>query len=178
MTIAEIVKTVVDYPARHVVVTGGEPMIAPAITDLTKALHETGVHITIETAGTVAAPVVCHLMSISPKLSSSTPFERENGRWAPQHERLRYQPDVLRRLIESYEYQLKFVVTSPGDLDEIESIRQDLAVPASRIMLMPEGTKPEAIAAKALWLVDLCKDKGYRYSPRLHIDLWGDRRGV
>lgn len=178
MAVAEIVKIVADYPAKHIVVTGGEPMLAPAIVDLTTAFHESELHITIETAGTVTAPVVCDLMSISPKLSSSTPWERENGRWAAQHERLRYQPDVLRRLIENYEYQLKFVVTSPGDLDEIESIRQDLSAPASRVMLMPEGTKPEAIAEKALWIVDLCKDKGYRYSPRLHIDLWGDRRGV
>ncbi len=178
MPVAEIMQAVTDYGAGHVVVTGGEPMIAPAVGDLTRALHESGLHITIETAGTVIAPVVCNLMSISPKLSSSTPLDRENGRWAPQHERLRCQPDVLRHLINHYEYQLKFVVTSPGDLQEIEGIRRDLGIPASRVMLMPEGTKPEAIAAKALWIVDVCKSEGYRYSPRLHIDLWGDRRGV
>jgi len=178
MTVAEIVKTVKDYPSRHVVVTGGEPVIAPGITELTEALHESGLHITIETAGTVATPVTCDLMSISPKLSSSTPFERENGRWAAQHERLRYQPDVLRHLTNSYDYQLKFVLTSPNDLDEIERMCRDLQIPTSRVMLMPEGTKREAISEKALWIVDVCKNKGYRYSPRLHIDLWGDRRGV
>ncbi|MBV9937029.1 MAG: 7-carboxy-7-deazaguanine synthase QueE [Acidobacteriaceae bacterium] len=178
MAVAEIVKIVKDYPSRHVVVTGGEPMIAPGMTELTEALHESGLHITIETAGTVATPVTCDLMSISPKLSSSTPFERENGRWAAQHERLRYQPDVLRHLTNSYDYQLKFVLTSPNDLDEIERMCRDLQIPTSRVMLMPEGTKREAISEKALWIVDVCKNKGYRYSPRLHIDLWGDRRGV
>ncbi|MBV8708125.1 MAG: 7-carboxy-7-deazaguanine synthase QueE [Acidobacteriaceae bacterium] len=178
MAVAEIVKTVKDYPSRHVVVTGGEPIIAPGITELTEALHESGLHITIETAGTVATPVTCDLMSISPKLSSSTPFERENGRWAAQHERLRYQPDVLRHLTNSYDYQLKFVLTSLNDLDEIERMCRDLQIPTSRVMLMPEGTKREAISEKALWIVDVCKNKGYRYSPRLHIDLWGDRRGV
>ncbi len=178
MAVAEIVKAVAEYPGRHVVVTGGEPMIAPGITELTRALHESGLHITIETAGTVSGPVVCDLMSISPKLSSSTPLDRENGRWAAQHERLRHQPAVLRHLTSNYEYQLKFVVTSPQDLDEIEEMRRNLGIPASRVMLMPEGTKPEAIAEKALWVVDICKDKGYRYCPRLHIDLWGDRRGV
>jgi 7-carboxy-7-deazaguanine synthase len=178
MAVAEIVKSVADYPATHVVVTGGEPMIAPGIGELTKALHGNGLHVTIETAGTVTAPVMCDLMSISPKLSSSTPVERENGRWAAQHERLRYQPDVLRHLTSRYDYQLKFVVTSPGDLDEIGRMCQNLNLPASRVMLMPEGTRPEAIAEKALWIVDICKNKGYRYSPRLHIDLWGDRRGV
>ena len=178
MAVAEIVKIVKDYPSRHVVVTGGEPIIAPGITELTEALHESGLHITIETAGTVATPVTCDLMSISPKLSSSTPFERENGRWAAQHERLRYQPDVLRHLTNSYDYQLKFVLTSPNDFDEIERMCRDLQIPTSRVMLMPEGTKREAISEKALWIVDVCKNKGYRYSPRLHIDLWGDRRGV
>jgi 7-carboxy-7-deazaguanine synthase len=178
MAVAEIVKIVTGYPARHVVVTGGEPMIAPRIVELTGALHESGLHITIETAGTVIAPVACDLMSISPKLSSSTPLERENGRWAAQHERLRYQPETLRYLTTNYEYQLKFVVTSPGDLDEIGQMRQDLNVPASRVMLMPEGTKAEALAEKAYWIIDICKNEGYRYSPRLHIDLWGDRRGV
>jgi len=178
MTVAEIVKSVAGYPAGYVVVTGGEPMIAPGIAELTGALRESGLHITVETAGTVRAPVFCNLMSISPKLSNSTPFEREDGRWAAQHERLRYQPDVLRHLTSNYDYQLKFVVTAPGDLDEIGQICQDLQIPASRVMLMPEGTKREAITEKALWLVDVCKNKGYRYSPRLHIDLWGDRRGV
>lgn len=178
MAVAEIVECAANYPAKHVVVTGGEPMIAPAIANLTQALRESGLHITIETAGTVIVPVVCDLMSISPKLSSSTPFERDSGRWAAQHERLRYQPDVLRHLTSHYEYQLKFVVTSPADLHEIEAMRQDLQIPVSRMVLMPEGTKPESIAEKALWIVEICKDKGYRYSPRLHIDLWGDRRGV
>lgn len=178
MTVAEIAKNVADYPATHVVVTGGEPMIAPGMTELTRALRESGLHITIETAGTVVAPIACDLMSISPKLSSSTPFERENGRWAAQHERLRYQPDVLRHLTSNYDYQLKFVLTSPDDLAEIERMCRDLQIPPSRVILMPEGTNNEAITAKALWVVDLCKNKGYRYSPRLHIDLWGDRRGV
>ena len=61
------------YPARHVVVTGGEPMIAREIVPLTERLRARGLHITIETAGTVFQPVACDLMSISPKLSNSTP---------------------------------------------------------------------------------------------------------
>ena len=70
-------------------------MLAPEIVSLTQMLHDSGQHITIETAGTVIAPVAADLMSISPKLANSTPFDREDGRWATQHDRLRYQPDVL-----------------------------------------------------------------------------------
>src|SRR5512140_296946 len=85
--------------ARHVVVTGGEPMILPDIVALTGRLRERGRHITVETAGTVFQPVACDLMSISPKLSNSTP---EDPRWSRQHERLRIQLPVLAELMARY----------------------------------------------------------------------------
>jgi 7-carboxy-7-deazaguanine synthase len=178
LSLDEILERVGAFRAGHVVVTGGEPMIAPEIVQLTANLREAGLHITIETAGTVYAPVTCDLMSISPKLANSTPWQREDGRFAPQHDRLRYQPDVLRRLIAGYPYQMKFVVAQPGDLAEIEAIQRDLEVPSSRILLMPEGTRPDAVQERGRWLAEICKSSGYRYSPRLHIDLWGDKRGV
>src|SRR5271155_947591 len=84
--------------AKHVVLTGGEPMIAPAIVELSGRFRERGMHITIETAGTVFTRVACDLMSISPKLSNSTP----EGVFQAQHERFRQQPDVLRRLMAEY----------------------------------------------------------------------------
>jgi 7-carboxy-7-deazaguanine synthase len=91
---------------------------------------------------------------------------------------LRYQPEILKRLTSEYCYQLKFVVTSPGDLDEINGIRDNLSVERDRIILMPEGTRQELLRERGLWLAEICKANGYRYSPRLHIDLWGDKRGV
>jgi 7-carboxy-7-deazaguanine synthase len=153
-------------------------MIAPDMARLTHILHDANFHITIETAGTVYAPVACDLMSISPKLSNSVPHEREEGRWAAQHDRLRYRPEVLKRLTSEYAYQLKFVVMSPGDLDEINEIRDTLRAERERIILMPEGTSPEVLRDRGLWLAEVCKTHGYRYSPRLHIDLWGNRRGI
>jgi 7-carboxy-7-deazaguanine synthase len=177
-SIDQIVSAVAGHRASHVVVTGGEPMIAPEIAALTERLREAGLHITVETAGTVFAPVVCDLMSISPKLQNSTPRERDGGRWAAQHDRLRWQPEILRQLVGSYEYQLKFVIAAPGDLDEVERIRKEIGVAAARVVLMPEGTRQETVHERGVWLAELCKQGGYRYSPRLHIDLWGDRRGV
>jgi 7-carboxy-7-deazaguanine synthase len=135
-------------------------------------------HITIETAGTVYHQVVCDLMSISPKLANSTPHEREGGRWAGQHERLRYQPEVLKQLMSEYEYQLKFVVASPDDIAEIASLLEETHADRSRVVLMAEGTTSEVIRERAPWLTEICKREGFRYSPRLHIDLWGNRRGV
>jgi 7-carboxy-7-deazaguanine synthase len=162
----------------YVVITGGEPMIQPEIELLTSQLLRMQQHITIETAGTVFRNVECDLMSISPKLANSTPWETDSGRWARQHERLRYQPGVLRQLIQAYDYQLKFVVQQPKDTEEIERIASEIHADCGKVLLMPEGTTPDQIRERAQWLVEACKSLGFRYSPRLHVDLWGNRRGV
>jgi len=153
-------------------------MIAPGIVELASRLRADGLHITIETAGTVFVELSCDLMSISPKLANSTPWEREGGRWANTHERLRFQPEVLAKLVKSYPHQLKFVVTSEKDLEEIDTIQASIGASPSSIMLMPEGTDRDTLRQRGLWLVEICKRRGFRFSPRLHVELWGDRRGI
>jgi 7-carboxy-7-deazaguanine synthase len=174
LTLDQIVDEVKAHPARHVVVTGGEPMIAPEIVPLTERLRGLGWHITIETAGTVVQPVACDLMSISPKLANSTP----NGRWAAQHDRLRIQPEVLLELMGRYPYQLKFVIERADDLDEVRALIGTLGADRSRVILMPEGTDRNRLRERAVWLAEICKQEGFRFSPRLHVELWGNRRGV
>lgn len=174
LSLAQILDEVLAHPARHVVVTGGEPMIAPEIIPLTERLRDAGLHITIETAGTVFKPVACDLMSISPKLSNSTP----EGPFRTQHERVRTQPDVLAELVGRYDYQLKFVVEKPADLSEARELVTSVGADPGRVILMPEGTDPGVLRERSVWLAELCKEEGYRFSPRLHVDLWGSRRGV
>ena len=164
------------YPS-HAVVTGGEPMIAPEIKLITQRLKDHGYHITIETAGTVYEPVTCDLMSISPKLKNSTPWKREKGRWADHHERTRYQPEILKQLINEYEHQLKFVVMEPEDLLEVRQIVSDIGAKPSNVMLMPEGTKSKQLAERSKWIAQACLDYKYLFCPRLHIDIWGNERG-
>ena len=173
-TVERILAAVDAYPARHVVVTGGEPMIARQIGDLTHGLRVRGRHITIETAGTVFAPVECDLMSISPKLANSTPA----GEWADRHERQRIQEEVLRQLIAAYEYQLKFVIAQPDDLGEVRELIGDLQAEAGKVILMPEGIESGVLRERGVWLAEICKREGFRFSPRLHVDLYGNRRGV
>jgi len=170
-----IVEEVNGYSAEHVVITGGEPMLAPEIAELTHRLHQ---HVTIETAGTIDTPVHCDLMSISPKLANSTPLARDGGRWAPQHERLRYQPEILKRLIQLYSYQLKFVVVDSADLAEVRAIVDEIGAARSRVVLMAEGVDASVLAERGRWLAEAVKREGYRFTPRLHVDLWGNRRGV
>ena len=87
-SIDEIVEKVASFPARHVVLTGGEPMVAKGIRELALRLRENGLHITLETAGTLAPDgIACDLASLSPKLSNSTPDALGEG-WRERHERL------------------------------------------------------------------------------------------
>jgi 7-carboxy-7-deazaguanine synthase len=174
MTVDQILARVRPYPAMFAVVTGGEPMIAPGIGELTQRLRRAGLHITIETAGTVFADVACDLLSISPKLANSTP----EGVFAAQHERLRIQPETLMRLMAAHDYQLKFVVENPADLEEIRALVKTLGAPRRHVILMPEGIDPATIHARSEWISEICKTEGFRFSPRLHIDLYGNRRGV
>jgi len=174
MELSRILDEALAHPARHVVVTGGEPMIAPEIVALTERLRDVGLHITVETAGTVFHPVACDLMSISPKLANSTP----EGPFAVQHSRVRIQTPVLAELMARYDYQLKFVIETPTDVGEARDLVNSLAADPGRVILMPEGTDPARLRERALWLAEVCKEEGYRFSPRLHVDLYGNRRGV
>jgi 7-carboxy-7-deazaguanine synthase len=175
LSLDEITKRVAQFPvARHVVVTGGEPMIASGVVELSERLRTRGLHITFETAGTVFAPVACDLMSISPKLANSTP----DGVFHDRHEQLRIQPEVLRQLTRSYNYQLKFVVVREADLAEIRELVKMLDAPAEKVILMPEGITSETLSERGEWVAELCKTHGYRFGPRLHVYLYGHRRGV
>jgi 7-carboxy-7-deazaguanine synthase len=181
MTVEEVLAEVAVHPAKHVVLTGGEPMIAPGIHELAFRLQEEGHHITIETAATVApSGIACDLASLSPKLAHSAPDARLDDSWRKKHAELRWQPGVVERWIAAGNYQLKFVVGSEADLAEIETMigETGCAVPRAKILLMPEGTTVEALRAKAGWLGGLCKARGYRYAPRLHIELYGNTRGT
>jgi len=175
-TPGEILEEAAKHPARHVVVTGGEPMIARGIVELTEGFRRMGLHITIETAGTVFAPVACDLMSISPKLSNSAPVG--DPYWEARHNRLRIQPAILKQLMGISDYQLKFVVNRPEDLEEIRPLVAELGADLGKVFLMPEGREPEVLRERGAWIVEICKREGYRFSPRLHIELYGDRRGV
>jgi 7-carboxy-7-deazaguanine synthase len=180
-SVAQIVEAIQAYPAEHVVLTGGEPMIAKDLNVLAAEIKKLGHHITIETAATVPpAGIACDLASLSPKLLNSAPDERLSATWRKKHETTRWQPEVVREWIDHYPYQFKFVVSQPMDVDELEGMLQSLArdIPRHRILLMPEGTTVDAIRSRAAWLAELCKKRGYRYAHRLHIELYGNKRGT
>ena len=178
-SLEEIVTRTVAFKTRHVVLTGGEPVIQPEAAELCKQLKQHGLHVTLETAGTIHKPLAIDLASLSPKLANSTPLLRDGGRWAQTHEQTRLNLPVLQRFIDdSPDFQLKFVVSRREDLDEIRGILDGLHgwLPED-VLLMPEGIDPATLHDRAEWLVELCKETGFRYCPRLHVDLWGPARG-
>ena len=181
LTIDNIVGEVIRHPAQHVVLTGGEPMVAPGIADLAAELKLLGRHVTIETAATVVpGGIACDLASLSPKLLNSAPDPRQHAAWRRKHEALRWQPEVVRAWLDAGPWQLKFVVAQPADLEEIERMLTQLRrdVPRHKVLLMPEGTTADALRGRASWLSELCKQRGFRYAHRLQIELYGNTRGT
>jgi 7-carboxy-7-deazaguanine synthase len=186
MTIPEIVsltnqlaKRSLSAKPNHVVITGGEPMLPNEINELCQKIRATNFHITIETAGTLFRRLECDLMSVSPKLSNSDPDRSRAGEWKARHQQSRHRPKVVRQLIEQYEYQLKFVVGTPSDLDEILNFLQQVEVQDhSRVMLMPQGVDSRVLQQRAQWLVPLCEQLGFTFCPRKHIEWFGNKRGT
>lgn len=177
--VAEILEQIKELPSRHIVITGGEPMLFAELVPITQELRASGYHITIETAGTLDLNVACDLMSISPKLSNSTPSRLQDPRWHERHERTRLNLQVLRALIGRFVYQLKFVVRNPEDLDEIQLMLSQLGdVPLANVFLMPEGIEQTELAKTSVWLEPLAKQLGFLFCPRKQIEWFGQKRGT
>jgi 7-carboxy-7-deazaguanine synthase len=163
----------------HAVLTGGEPMLFAELVPLAAAMKQRGFHITIETAGTLYLPLACDLMSISPKLTGSTPSARRDPRWHERHERNRHVPDVIRRLTREYAYQIKFVVDSLPDCQEAEAwLAEFPQIDRASVLFMPQGTDSDALRQRAGWLEPYCLDHGFTFCPRKHIEWFGNVRGT
>jgi 7-carboxy-7-deazaguanine synthase len=179
LSVDEILARIDALGSSHVVLTGGEPMLFAELIPLSAGLREQGRHITIETAGTLYLPVDCDLMSISPKLSNSTPQPEQEPHWSARHERTRRAPAVIRRLVGEHPYQLKFVVDQPDDCREVETLLREIPeIDRSRAMLMPQGIDAATLARQAKWLEPYCREHDLLYCPRKHIEWFGLARGT
>lgn len=180
LSVAKILEKVASYRCRHAVLTGGEPMLFAELIPLCEGLASQDIHITIETAGTLFLPVACDLMSISPKMSNSAPCETEHPEWHQRHEQSRHVPGVISRLLSEYDCQLKFVVESQQDIDEIVPYLDEFAdeIESTAVMLMPEGTESDGLKRIGSWLEPLCEQRGWQFCPRKHIEWFGMQRAT
>jgi 7-carboxy-7-deazaguanine synthase len=169
LTISQILKQIKKYPTKYVVITGGEPMVCPSLSQLCKALKK--YHITIETSGIKFIDgLKCDLMSISPKLS--------NAYLKPSDKNTYLKIDELQKLIKTYDYQFKFVIEKAGDVKEVKQTLKKLGkVDYSKVMLMPQARKLLEYIKRCRMVAKLCKNNGFALSPRLQISLWGNKKG-
>jgi 7-carboxy-7-deazaguanine synthase len=176
-SVAKIVRTVQQAKSRFVVITGGEPMTDSDLPRLVQELKATGKHITIETSGIAFMPdMPCDLMSISPKLRNSTPAD---AGLAAVHEHSRLDIAVLRKLIDEYSYQLKFVVDCEDDLTEINQTLKEIAnADSEKVMLMTQAATRDELLAKSPMVAGMCKRTGFAFCQRLQVLLWNNKRGT
>lgn len=147
--------------------TGGEPLEHPAFAPLVLAFHDAGKRVEVETAGVEVPPAVpVDQWNVSLKLATS-------GVADPR--RLRGDAIVPFRELGAW---FKFVVGGERDVEEVLAIQSRYELPSSRILLMPLGMRREEQTAAMPEVVEWCRRHGFRFSPRLHILLWGARRGV
>ncbi|HEY7041317.1 MAG TPA: 7-carboxy-7-deazaguanine synthase QueE [Methylomirabilota bacterium] len=165
----DLLAEVAAFPCRRVVITGGEPLESPLFAPLARALAERGYTVEVETSGTLAPPDDAPdgiQWNVSVKLAASGVAE---GR--------RLNPAAIRAYCTRAAWW-KFVVSEPEEVGEVLRLAERFALPRDRILLQPEGMRAEDLAARTPWLVEACKAYGLRFSPRLHILIWGARRGV
>jgi 7-carboxy-7-deazaguanine synthase len=152
------------------VITGGEPYLQKNVVDLIEKLVREDRWVTVETNGLRYRPTPAQFISLSPKLRSSHAGE--------PREYLPPNIPALRSFMQAPDYQFKFVMHEPDDLTEIETLQKALLIPPEKVYLMPQGVTRQQLQQRGQWIVPICCDHGYRYTPRLQVELWGNQRGV
>ena len=149
-----------------VVITGGEPLLQQRqLGPLLATCDERGWRVEVETNGTVAPRISVTQWNVSPKLANSGVAVEQ-----------RYRPAVLRAFEATGRAVFKFVVTGPGDLDEVQRMVDECGL--ANVWIMPEGTDGASVAAGLARLAEPVLARGWHLTSRLHILIWGDRRGV
>ena len=171
LPVDEIESRILSFDRRHLVITGGEPMMQQrALATLVSSLHDKGFFCEVETNGTLAPlPEIVECISqwnVSPKLANSG-NDRDH----------REVPDALKAFRDLENAYFKFVIAEPSDINEVCALVEWYDIPANRVLLMPEGITQEAVLSRGKWIAQACAENQFRFTTRTHILLWGDERG-
>lgn len=161
MKLAEILKAIKKYPTKHLVVTGGEPLIQQ--NELIKLFKKLPDHyIEIETSGSLPTFINQYInhYNCSPKLSNSK------------------NKTIKLEKFPAEKTYYKFVVDNKKDLKEIKEFIKKYKITREKVFLMPQGIKKRELLKRSKWLAEICKQENFRFTPRLHINLWGNKRKV
>jgi 7-carboxy-7-deazaguanine synthase len=167
VALEDLVDEALAFPCRRAVITGGEPLESPLFPPLTETLNGRGFVLEVETSGILPPPAVpVDQWNVSVKLA---------GSGVPEARRVN--PEAIRAFLARGAWW-KFVVVDGADVAEVLRLAERFALPRERILLMPEGVRREEILERSPWVAGECLRHGFRLSPRLHVLLWGARRGV
>lgn len=174
LAIGEAVNRITGEKAERVVITGGEPLMQQkAILELVTMLKDADptIKAEIETNGTIAPTNA--LQAQIDQFNVSVKLENSN---MPAKKRLK--ANALETFASMPNADFKFVIDTPNDLEQVLHLKGDYDIPTDRIYLMPQGVSQEEQEAKSQWVADICKQYNFNFTPRLHIALWGAKRGV
>lgn len=182
LSTTDLVDRIIDTEVDRIVLTGGEPMMQQR--QLTETLFllksiNPDIFVEIETNGTITPrdfKIEDHRASmvelvdqwnVSPKLSSSKNDPRKA-----------FKIDTLKRYNELEGSAFKFVIGNETDRDEAEQMIAMAELDERKIWIMPEGRTAEEIHDRMADLAEYCKERGFNLTTRLHIEIWGDKKGV
>jgi organic radical activating enzyme len=170
LRIEEVAHRIRAAGVRRLVITGGEPLLQQTPLLGLLPLLDTIRVIEVETNGTVepnpALAARVDAWNVSPKLEhSGNPWGR------------RWRPAVLLAFRDTVRADLKFVIQEVSDLTEVATLVSELGWPRERVLLMAQGSTRTEYEPRARAVQELCRDHGFRFSPRLHVLLWNGQRG-
>lgn len=170
----QIIKQIESYNCLNLVITGGEPLMQQKdLISLLDALTESkySYYIEFETNGTSVPSKVLDILTdqynVSLKLKNSKVKEND-----------RLNERAITFFAQSPKANFKFVIDQENDINEVFELTEKYNIPHKRIYLMPQGTTSDDLLKKQQWLVELCKQYGFNYSDRLHIHIYGNKRGI
>lgn len=174
LSLEEIYDEIAKTGCKNIVLTGGEPMMQlDELASLIEFFNTKAedYFFEIETNGTIMPnekfEALIHQYNVSPKLANSN-----------NSKKLREKPEVYRYFTDNPKAVFKFVISSEKDLTEVLTICKDYKISNKKVYLMPEGTNPEMLQKKQQWLIEICKKHQFNYTDRLHVHIYGDKRGV
>ena len=170
----DILKIVAPINCKNIVITGGEPLVQQKqLKNLLATLkaHNPAYHIEFETNGTLQplaeVDALTDQYNVSLKLSNSNVSIED-----------RLNPEAIAWFAASPKANFKFVVDHQEDLNEILGLIDQYKIDPAKVYLMPQGTSAASLHEKESWIVEICKSYNFNYTDRLHIHIWGAKRGI
>lgn len=179
LDVDQTILDLIDTNIKHIVITGGEPFLQKDLPEIVSEFVTHGFFVTIETNGTIFNNKLRKknvFLSISPKLKSS--YSQDKDSVERKIHTKNNTKENLFFLMQNYDFQLKFVVNNKEDFHEIRQLKLEESIPPNMIWIMPQGITAEHFQEKQKMMFDKCVELGYNYSPRMHIDVFGNKRGI